>query len=281
MLAEAVEIMRELWSGGFHSHHGKHFTVEDARIYTLPDAPPPIHVAASGPESVALAAEAGDGMVATQPLSKLTQAFDRATGGGKPKYGQLAVAVDDDEARARRLAHERFRFSAPGWKVMSELPNPVNFEAATENVREEDFDFTLAVNLKGTFFTSQAAGRVMIGQNYGRIINLGSQAGSVALPTESVYCMTKAGIAHIPRMGFHGSRRKFVNEMETGGVPVRDVTDMGGWASDNVVRTVYQIAQLSAHRAAFAARLRVRAAKQVPPTDTRTDTGGLALLNGS
>jgi NAD(P)-dependent dehydrogenase (short-subunit alcohol dehydrogenase family) len=68
-----------------------------------------------------------------------------------------------------------------------------------ENVREEDFDFTVAVNLKGTFFVSQAAGRVMIKQNYGRIINLGSQAGLVALPTESIYCMTKAAISHLTK----------------------------------------------------------------------------------
>jgi NAD(P)-dependent dehydrogenase (short-subunit alcohol dehydrogenase family) len=68
-----------------------------------------------------------------------------------------------------------------------------------ENVREEDFDLTLAVNLKGTFFASQAAGRVMIRQKYGRIINLGSQAGFVALPTESVYCMTKAAISHLTK----------------------------------------------------------------------------------
>jgi NAD(P)-dependent dehydrogenase (short-subunit alcohol dehydrogenase family) len=68
-----------------------------------------------------------------------------------------------------------------------------------ESVREEDFDLTLAVNLKGTFFVSQAAGRVMIKQNYGRIINLGSQAGLVALPTESVYCMTKAAISHLTK----------------------------------------------------------------------------------
>jgi len=68
-----------------------------------------------------------------------------------------------------------------------------------ENVREEDFDFTVAVNLKGTFFTSQAAGRVMIEQKYGRIINLGSQAGLVALPTESIYCMTKAAISHLTK----------------------------------------------------------------------------------
>jgi len=68
-----------------------------------------------------------------------------------------------------------------------------------EDVREEDFDATLSVNLKGTFFASQAAGRLMIGQGYGRIINLGSQAGAVALPGESVYCMTKAAIAHLTR----------------------------------------------------------------------------------
>ena len=70
---------------------------------------------------------------------------------------------------------------------------------AAEIVREEDFDLTLAVNLKGTFFTSQAAGRVMIRQKHGRIINLSSQAGLVALPTESVYCMTKAAISHLTK----------------------------------------------------------------------------------
>jgi NAD(P)-dependent dehydrogenase (short-subunit alcohol dehydrogenase family) len=68
-----------------------------------------------------------------------------------------------------------------------------------ENVNEEDFDLTLAVNLKGTFFTSQAAGKVMIRQKYGRIINLSSQAGFVALPTESIYCMTKAAISHLTK----------------------------------------------------------------------------------
>ena len=72
-------------------------------------------------------------------------------------------------------------------------------ENPAENVREEDFDLTLAVNLKGTFFASQAAGRVMIRQKHGRIVNVGSQAGFVALPTESVYCMTKAGISHLTK----------------------------------------------------------------------------------
>ena len=72
-------------------------------------------------------------------------------------------------------------------------------ENAAENVREQDFDATLAVNLKGTFFVSQAAGRLMIRQKSGTIINMSSQAGFAALPTESVYCMTKAGISHLTK----------------------------------------------------------------------------------
>jgi len=72
-------------------------------------------------------------------------------------------------------------------------------ENLAENVREEDFDATLAVNLKGTFFASQAVGRVMIRQKSGVIINMSSQAGFVALPTESIYCMTKAAIAHLTK----------------------------------------------------------------------------------
>jgi len=72
-------------------------------------------------------------------------------------------------------------------------PNPV------EDVTEEDFDYTVSVNLKGTFFVSQYAGKLMKKQKYGRIVNLSSQAGFIALPTESVYCMTKAAIAHLTK----------------------------------------------------------------------------------
>jgi NAD(P)-dependent dehydrogenase (short-subunit alcohol dehydrogenase family) len=72
-------------------------------------------------------------------------------------------------------------------------------ENPAEKVNEADFDLTVAVNLKGTFFVSQAAGRVMIRQKYGRIINLSSQAGFAALPGEAIYCMTKAGISHLTK----------------------------------------------------------------------------------
>ena len=68
-----------------------------------------------------------------------------------------------------------------------------------EDVTESDFDYTIEVNLKGTFFATQAVGKIMIRQNFGRIVNLSSQAGFIALPQESVYCMTKAGISHLTR----------------------------------------------------------------------------------
>jgi NAD(P)-dependent dehydrogenase (short-subunit alcohol dehydrogenase family) len=72
-------------------------------------------------------------------------------------------------------------------------------ENPAESVNEADFDATLAVNLKGTFFTAQAVGRLMLARNYGRIVNMSSQAGTAALTGESVYCMTKAGIDHLTR----------------------------------------------------------------------------------
>ena len=99
---------------------------------------------------------------------------------------EIRRAVDDTVAHFGRL----------GILVNNVGLGPSNL---AENVREADFDLTLAVNLKGTFFASQAAGRVMIQQRHGRIINLSSQAGFVALPTESVYCMTKAAIAHLTK----------------------------------------------------------------------------------
>ncbi|MEA2450723.1 MAG: hypothetical protein QOG63_2655 [Thermoleophilaceae bacterium] len=133
MLAEAVDVIRELWDGGYVTHHGEHFDVEDAKLYTLPDEPVPLYIAVSGSASVELALDRADGMVGIDPVSELTEQFE-----GKPRIGQLAFSVADDKDEGLRLAHERFRFSAQGWKVMAELPNPINFEAATEPVRPED-----------------------------------------------------------------------------------------------------------------------------------------------
>ena len=137
MLEEAVEVIRLLWSGGTQSYRGRHFRVDDARLFTLPESPPPLCVAVSGERSVSLAAERGDGIVSVEPNASLTSAYEDAGGTG-PRYGQVAVCWARDEASARETARELWRFAVPGWPVMAELPSPSNFEAATSIVREED-----------------------------------------------------------------------------------------------------------------------------------------------
>jgi G6PDH family F420-dependent oxidoreductase len=137
-LAEAVEIIRALFSGEYLNFQGRHFTVERAKLYDLPGEPPPIGIAVSGPDSVDLAARHADCMITVEPDADLVQAFDEAGGAGKPKYGQLAICYDKDENTARARARELWRWAMPGWHVMAELPDPRAFEAASAQVREDD-----------------------------------------------------------------------------------------------------------------------------------------------
>lgn len=137
-LIEAVEIIRELWEGGYVTYHGEHFDVESAKVYDLPERLPPIGVAVSGPESCEIAGENADVMVAVQPEPSFVEMFERSGGTGKPTYGQLAVSYDTDVDRARARAWEEWRWAAAGWKVMAELPAPVNFEAYAQFVTEDD-----------------------------------------------------------------------------------------------------------------------------------------------
>jgi G6PDH family F420-dependent oxidoreductase len=137
MLRESIEIIRLLWSGGYQSYDGKHLQLEDARVFDLPDILPGIAVAVSGPASIALAAELGDGIFSTEPKSSLVKGF-REAGGSGPLYAEVPLAWAKDEQSAVDAAMETSRWAVTGWKVMSELPNPVNFEAASATVREED-----------------------------------------------------------------------------------------------------------------------------------------------
>ncbi|MDG4764051.1 TIGR03557 family F420-dependent LLM class oxidoreductase [Solwaraspora sp. WMMD406] len=136
-LREALEIIRLLWSGGYQSYQGKHLQLDDARVFDLPETPPAIAVAASGAESAHLAAELGDGVFATEPKASIVDHFHRAGGKG-PLYAEVPVAWAVDEDQAVRAAWESSRWALTGWKVMSELPNPVNFEAASAMVDTDD-----------------------------------------------------------------------------------------------------------------------------------------------
>jgi G6PDH family F420-dependent oxidoreductase len=133
LLREALEIIRLLWSGGYRSYEGKHLRLEDARVFDLPGEQVPIAVAIGGKRGAAIAAELGDGIFATDPDAELIGAYEAAGGNGR-KYAEVPLSWAPDEDAAAKSAHEMFRFGVLGWKVLTELPNPVNFEAATELV---------------------------------------------------------------------------------------------------------------------------------------------------
>ncbi|MET8244463.1 LLM class F420-dependent oxidoreductase [Streptomyces sp. NPDC005202] len=138
MLEEAVGIIRALFKGGHVNHRGTHFDVESARLWDLPDEPPPIGIAVSGEQSCKLAGHLADLVIATEPKAGLLEAFDRHGGEGKPRVGQLPVCYDPDRDTAVKRAHAQFRWFGSGWKVNSELPHPDSFESATQFVAPDD-----------------------------------------------------------------------------------------------------------------------------------------------
>ncbi|MGW0122934.1 TIGR03557 family F420-dependent LLM class oxidoreductase [Streptomyces sp. NPDC003327] len=137
-LEEAVDIIRALFTGEYVSRRGPHFPVDNARLWDLPDTPPPLGIAVSGPRSCALAGRHADLLIATEPKRELLDAFDASGGTGKPRIGQLPLCYDTDRDAAVRRAHEQFRWSLGGWRVNSELPLPKSFDQATAQTRPED-----------------------------------------------------------------------------------------------------------------------------------------------
>ncbi|MDQ3795051.1 MAG: TIGR03557 family F420-dependent LLM class oxidoreductase, partial [Actinomycetota bacterium] len=100
MMEEAVHVIRLLWEGGNKRHYGKYYTVENARLYTLPDEPPPIYVSAFGPKAIEVAARIGDGYVGTAPEPDLLSAFTEKAGEDKPCLGEMKVCWHEDEREA-------------------------------------------------------------------------------------------------------------------------------------------------------------------------------------
>jgi coenzyme F420-dependent glucose-6-phosphate dehydrogenase len=137
MLEEAMEIIRLLWQGGIRSYQGRHYTVANAQIYTLPDEPPPIVVAASGPRSAKMAGRIGDGIISTSPDAELLKAFEATGGNGKPRYGQATACWAESEEEARRIAHQWWPNTGLKGGVNWELSLPAHFQEMAQLVSED------------------------------------------------------------------------------------------------------------------------------------------------
>ena len=138
MLEEAIEVMRLLWQGDYQTHRGKHYTVENARLYTLPDEPVQIAVAAAKPVAAELAGRLGDAFINTSPEKEPVQKFEKSGGAGKPKYGQVTGCWARSDDEGARTMHEIWPNAGIGGDLSYELPLPRHFEQASENVTPED-----------------------------------------------------------------------------------------------------------------------------------------------
>lgn len=136
MLEEAVEVMRALWTGELVRHRGTHYTVDTARLYTLPDAPPPVLVSGFGPKATTLAARIGDGYVNVAPDAELLALY-RSEGGTGPAQGGLKVCWSQDEAAARRHVHRLWAHQAVPGEANQVLPSPAHFEQIGSVVTED------------------------------------------------------------------------------------------------------------------------------------------------
>lgn len=133
-LEEAIEVIRKLWTGKLISHRGEHFTVENARLYSLPAEPPPLLVAVAGESSVELAARRSDGIIGTSPVPESVEQFRKEGGEGKPTYGQLHVCWAEDEETAKQTALRQWPNAAISGGYSFELTMPAHFEEAAQLV---------------------------------------------------------------------------------------------------------------------------------------------------
>ncbi|KYH27184.1 5,10-methylenetetrahydromethanopterin reductase [Halalkalicoccus paucihalophilus] len=137
MLEEAVGVIRDLWEGENYSHHGTHYDVENAKIYTLPDELPPIVVSAFGPKAARSAADIGDGLWCVGPQEDPLETYDEAGGDG-PKYAQIDVCYAESEEEALDTVYETWPNGEISGELSQVLPTPAHFEQATEMVDRED-----------------------------------------------------------------------------------------------------------------------------------------------
>ncbi|WP_285688574.1 TIGR03557 family F420-dependent LLM class oxidoreductase [Actinoplanes sp. NBRC 103695] len=137
MLEEAVEVMRELWKGEFVTHRGRHYQVDQARIYTLPAEPPKVYISAFGPKAVEVAARIGDGYVSTMPDGDLVRRFRDLGGGDKPVQGGFKGCWAPSEQAGVRTAHRLWANASVPGELSQVLPSPRHFEQASQLVTED------------------------------------------------------------------------------------------------------------------------------------------------
>ncbi|WP_205699100.1 TIGR03557 family F420-dependent LLM class oxidoreductase [Conexibacter sp. SYSU D00693] len=136
MLEEAVAIIRALWTGEVVNHDGTFYTVDRARLFSIPDEAPPIHVSGFGPKAISRAAQIGDGFMTVQPDADGVRQF-RDEGGTGTVHGGFKCVYHEDEAEARRIAHRIWPNEGLAGELAQLLPMPTNFEEACEPVTEE------------------------------------------------------------------------------------------------------------------------------------------------
>ncbi|MGN6089955.1 MAG: TIGR03557 family F420-dependent LLM class oxidoreductase, partial [Actinomycetales bacterium] len=137
-LVEAIEIIQQLLTGDYVTYKGKHYDVDSAKVWDVPEEALKLGVAVSGKKSCEIAGRYADVMIAVEPKMELGEQFDAAGGNGKPRVGQVPICYDPDPEKAKARAHEQFRWFAGGWKVNSELPGTAAFAAATQFVTPDD-----------------------------------------------------------------------------------------------------------------------------------------------
>ena len=137
MLEEAVAVMRELWAGGYVDHHGEHYAVENARLYTLPDHPVPVYLSGFGPKAAALAGRIGDGFVTTSPDDEMIKDFRDAGGTGKPVQAGYKVCWGTDDDLCIDAANRIWGNSGLPGELSQILPSPAHFEQAAQLVTKE------------------------------------------------------------------------------------------------------------------------------------------------
>jgi G6PDH family F420-dependent oxidoreductase len=176
MLAEALEIIQQLFQGQYVNYVGDHFRVDSAKLWDVGSPPPRIGMAVSGAQSCALAGRYADAMIAVEPDASLGAKFDAAGGTGKPRIGQVPICWDPSREKAIDRAHDQFRWFGGGWKVNAELPGTAAFAAASQFVGKDDIASAISCGPDTAEHVAAVKGFVDAGFTDIALIQLGSES---------------------------------------------------------------------------------------------------------